>query len=263
MCIRDRFCADLDSQFLRARVRSGSSISRCSGRPVMPAVVLVALAVIRQQSASETVPVTVRYWRAPRKMEFRASSTTTISGSPWIMAFRYLFLLRRAYPSQRRCCFLAAGCRSWRATFEDPSPETASASLLVRCLHASIQEREGVFFYGSAKTNTPAAFPGFSSGVSRRAVLETRDGPVVTATYCLPPTAKEIGNPLTGELRFVSHKTLPVLSSNARKFPASSPPKISPPPVATTERVPARCSYFQAVWPVSTETAYTVPTLSM
>ena len=31
--------------------------------------------------------------------------------------------------------------------------------------------------------------------------------------YCFPPTAYEIGNPLTGDPRFVSHNTFPVLSS--------------------------------------------------
>src|SRR5256885_3950555 len=45
----------------------------------------------------------------------------------------------------------------------------------------------------------------------------------------------------------------PVLSSNARKRPLSSPPNTSPPPVATRDKVPARCSYFHMAWPVSTE----------
>ena len=116
--------------------------------------------------------------------------------------------------------------------------------------------------YGSANTKTFAALPGFSSEVSASAEFATSEVPVVTATYCFPPTANEIGYPLTGEPRFVSHRTLPVLSSKARKRPLSSPPKMRPPPVATNESVPARCSYFHAVRPVSTEIAKTVPTLS-
>ena len=47
--------------------------------------------------------------------------------------------------------------------------------------------------YGSANTNTFAALPGFNSGARRNAVVETSEVPVVTATYCLPPTAYVIG----------------------------------------------------------------------
>ena len=39
---------------------------------------------------------------------------------------------------------------------------------------------------------------GFSSGVRRSVEFATSDGPVVTATYCLPSTAKTTGKPLTG-----------------------------------------------------------------
>src|SRR5215831_20653746 len=47
--------------------------------------------------------------------------------------------------------------------------------------------------YGSANTNTLAALPGFSSGATRREELATSEGPVVTATYCLPPAANVTG----------------------------------------------------------------------
>src|SRR5215831_995182 len=72
---------------------------------------------------------------------------------------------------------------------------------------------------GSANTNTFAALPGFSSGVIRSAEFPTSDAPVVTATYCLPPTANVTGKPLTCDPRFTSHSTFPVLSSNALNRP--------------------------------------------
>ena len=40
-------------------------------------------------------------------------------------------------------------------------------------------------------------------------------------------------------------------------------PKTSPPPVATSDIVAARCSYFQVISPVSAEIACTVPTWSV
>ena len=43
----------------------------------------------------------------------------------------------------------------------------------------------------------------------------------------------------------------------------ASPPNTRPPPVATSENTPARCSYFHSVFPVSTEMAHTAPTLSV
>ena len=51
---------------------------------------------------------------------------------------------------------------------------------------------------------------GVSSGVSRFAPIAVNDEPVLTATYCLPATAKVIGYPEIGEPRFTSHSTLPV-----------------------------------------------------
>ena len=47
--------------------------------------------------------------------------------------------------------------------------------------------------YGSAKTKTLGALPCISSGATRELELATSDGPVITATYCLPSTAYEIG----------------------------------------------------------------------
>src|SRR5918999_3905900 len=47
------------------------------------------------------------------------------------------------------------------------------------------------------------------------------------------------------------------------KRPAASPPNTRPPPVATSDSMLARCSYFQSVFPVSTEIAHTAPTLSV
>src|SRR5437868_6789602 len=113
-----------------------------------------------------------------------------------------------------------------------------------------------------AKTNTAAALPGFNSGATRSAELATSDGPVVTATYCFPPTVNVMGYPLTGDPRFISQSTLPVLSSYALNRPFASPPKISPPPVATSDMAPARSSCFHMVWPVSADIAHTAPTLS-
>src|SRR4026207_2408069 len=77
--------------------------------------------------------------------------------------------------------------------------------------------------YGRANTRTLAALLGFSSGATRLSDPATSDGPVVTATYCLPSTANVTGNPLTGEPRFTSHSTLPLRSSNARKRPLPPP----------------------------------------
>src|SRR5262245_53793467 len=117
------------------------------------------------------------------------------------------------------------------------------------------------FDQGNANTNTFAALPGFSSDVMRLSDPATSDGPVVTATYCLPLIANVTGKPLTGEPRLTSHSTLPLRSSNARKRPFASPPNTSPPPVATSDSAPARCSCFHTVLPVSAEIAHTVPTL--
>src|SRR5947208_16749654 len=66
---------------------------------------------------------------------------------------------------------------------------------------------------GREKTKMFAAFPGFSSFVMPSAEEATSEVPVVTAMYCLPPTAYAIGTPLTGDPRIVSYCTAPVLSS--------------------------------------------------
>src|SRR6185503_15908661 len=95
----------------------------------------------------------------------------------------------------------------------------------------------------------------------RPAEPATSDVPVVTATYCLPLTANVTGYPLTGAPRLTSQSTLPVLSSNALKRPFASPPNTRPPPVATSDSMPARCSCFHNVLPVSAEIAITTPTL--
>ena len=60
----------------------------------------------------------------------------------------------------------------------------------------------------------------------------------------------------------ISHRTSPVSWSKARKRPAASPPKTRPPPVATSDRVAARCSWTQSVSPVSAEMAWTAPSCS-
>ena len=116
------------------------------------------------------------------------------------------------------------------------------------------------FGFGVEDDQTFAAVLGCSSGVIRPVEFATSDGPVVTATYCLPLTAKVTGKPLTGAPRLTSHRTLPVRSSSALKRPFESPPNTSPPPVATSDSMPARCSCFQSVLPVSAEIAHTVPT---
>src|SRR5687767_12662204 len=71
-----------------------------------------------------------------------------------------------------------------------------------------------------------------------------------------------MGYPVTAEPRLTSHNTLPVSWSNARKRPLASPPNSSLPPVATSDVVAARCSYFHTVRPVSTDTAWMAPTFS-
>ena len=116
----------------------------------------------------------------------------------------------------------------------------------------------------AARTRTPATASArpCSSGVTRRAAPATSERPVVTATYCLPSTANDTGKPLTGAPRFVSQSTLPVVSSNAWKLPATSPPNTSPPPVAASDITPVRCSCFHSVVPFSAEIAQTTPTFS-
>jgi hypothetical protein len=47
--------------------------------------------------------------------------------------------------------------------------------------------------YGSAKTNTFGALPCIRSGATRSSAPAAPDGPVITATYCLPSAAKLIG----------------------------------------------------------------------
>ena len=86
---------------------------------------------------------------------------------------------------------------------------------------------------------------------------------MLTATYCRPSTANVIGNPVIGEPRLTSHSTSPVSASRARKRPLRSPPNTSPPPVATSDVVAARCSYFHRSSPVSGEIAWTVPSWSV
>src|SRR5829696_8491544 len=103
----------------------------------------------------------------------------------------------------------------------------------------------GFTVHGSANTYTCVLLLGLSSGVRRLAEFETSELPVVTATYCLPPTPNTTGKPLTGAPRFCSQRILPLRSSKARKRPLASPPRTSPPAVATSESMPARCSYFQ------------------
>src|SRR6185295_13942400 len=61
---------------------------------------------------------------------------------------------------------------------------------------------------------------------------------------------------------FVSHSTSPVLSSSARKLPATSPPNTSPPPVVTSDITPTRCSCLNTVLPVSAEMPHTTPIFS-
>ena len=79
--------------------------------------------------------------------------------------------------------------------------------------------------------------------------------PVLTATYWRPSTAYVTGKPDTDEPRLISQRISPVSSSKARKRPLTSPPKTSPPPVATSDIVAARWSCRQTVAPVSAEIA--------
>src|SRR5262245_11769299 len=107
----------------------------------------------------------------------------------------------------------------------------------------------------SGRANTKMLLPLLvrTSGVNRAVPPPASEVPVLTVMYCLPLMAYEIGYPVTLEPRFTSQRTLPVFWSRARKWPAVSPPNTRPPPVDTSDIVPARCSYFHTVLPVSTE----------
>src|SRR6185503_21320769 len=76
-----------------------------------------------------------------------------------------------------------------------------------------------------------------SSPTSRSPVI--LPPPVTTAMYCLPPTAKLIGGPVTGAPRLNSHACLPLVWLSATRRPSCVPTKTSPPAVAT---VPPACS---------------------
>ena len=75
--------------------------------------------------------------------------------------------------------------RPWRQRRTMPPSSSTSRSARARAPREPGQ--------GSAKTNSCPLSPGSSSGVTRRVELATPDGPVATATYCVPSTAKVIG----------------------------------------------------------------------
>ena len=74
-----------------------------------------------------------------------------------------------------------SGCRREDAADDGPS---------IGGRIGSLQRRRG---YGNANTYIWFVLLGFSSGVSRLVAPATSDGPVLTATYCLPLTANVIG----------------------------------------------------------------------
>src|SRR5262245_33931309 len=92
--------------------------------------------------------------------------------------------------------------------------------------------------HSTAKTQTapPSGTSGYSPGKIRLRVLCMRraspDQPDTTATYCLPPTEKEVGGATIPELVGNSHNSLPVDASKACSFRSFVPPlNTSPPPV--------------------------------
>jgi len=66
----------------------------------------------------------------------------------------------------------------------------------IKSAHLLGQGTSGARFarcYGSANVNTLGALPCIRSGATRSSAPATPDGPVITATYCLPSAAKLIG----------------------------------------------------------------------
>ena len=111
--------------------------------------------------------------------------------------------------------------------------------------------------YGSANTNTFAALLGFSSGVTRLSDPATSDGPVVTATYCLPSTANVTGIAADrrAEIHFPQHLAVAIVERAEASVGVAA--EHQPAAVATSDSAPARCSCFHTVLPVSAEIAHT------
>src|ERR1700709_1785350 len=102
--------------------------------------------------------------------------------------------------------------------------------------------------FGSANTQStePPSGTWISAASVASAFCSLDPLPTATATYCLPPTAKLIGNDLITLFGLASHSTFPVVSPNARNMRSSAPANTTPPPVASTALVAgARILYVQ------------------
>src|SRR4029450_3156952 len=119
----------------------------------------------------------------------------------------------------------------------------------------------------SGSANTYIAFPVAGGCSSGAIVAGTSRGlppplPVMTAMYCLPSMLKVTGKPWTEVGSRVSHKTLPVLTSNARKCRSRSPANATPPAVEMTAVMNgARCSWDPISFMVLTAEAGGLPIL--
>ena len=111
---------------------------------------------------------------------------------------------------------------------------------------------------GKAKTNRLLPMLGRSSGVRGAKYTRVRELPVLTRDILPAVDCERDRKP--GDRRAQVHlpQHVPGLRVQARKRPLRSPPNTRPPPVATSEVVAARCSYFQMSAPVSGEIAWTV-----
>ena len=92
---------------------------------------------------------------------------------------------------------VAAGARQFHPAAGVPDTGLAGAAVTVEAGLQTALRRGGLKptyeGYGSAKTTTCVVELGFSSGVRRRVDVASPEGPVATATYCLPSTANVIG----------------------------------------------------------------------
>src|SRR5262245_15619467 len=79
---------------------------------------------------------------------------------------------RARHANARKACFICAPRRKFQ-TATDITPAVTTSDY-------------GGAGYGSAKVNTLGALPCIRSGATRSSAPATPDGPVITATYCLP-----------------------------------------------------------------------------
>src|SRR5687767_5263314 len=138
------------------------------------AIVIVASVSFREESASHDCATAVLALRTTRERKIATAARPKGRALRVIGERTFISLLRRAHPF------------GWAGTY-----------------------------LRSGNANTYSACPVVGTLISGAIVAGTSRGlpppsPVVTATYCLPSTLKEIGNPCTDVARRVCHSTLPV-----------------------------------------------------